>query len=447
MEKMSLFIPLVKVDLEQRIVEGYAAEERVDKRGEIMDYAASKPRFQAWSKAIQEASGGLSLGNVRAMHGKVAAGKLTALEFLDDEKRIWVRARVVDDAEWAKCVEGVYTGFSVGGDYGKRWPDGESRLMRYEALPIEMSLVDNPCMYGAVFTVVKADGQTETREFAKVAEREDVSKTVDRESPLSAKDEGANDLQKGGEILDKAITFGTKLAEQQVRKESWQYLDVLGDVFCEVLCSDDMDVAQKKAQLMLSVQEFADKMVEVLGAMDAEGMEMMSKALMEKAHQVDVVGVADNGVVDNGAPVSEGDDLGKSVDSAQADEAGEPEKADDSAPADEHGGLEKAISQMAEIGGRLDEMAGGMRADMQKVAGDVDGLKKNFDQMMRDLASVVDAVERMNERLEKVEAQPVDGGPMARAMGVSVDGAARPADVFSQIKAAQASGVGISPRW
>ncbi len=173
-----MFIPITKVDEVKREVWGIAAEEAPDKSGEIMDYASSKPNFAAWSQSIFDASMGKSLGNVRAMHGKVAAGKVIAIEFDDAAKNIPVGVKIVDDNEWKKIAEGIYTGFSVGGDYGKTWRDGT--LTRYEARPAELSLADNPCMYGATFQVVKANGASELRKFVgnsvdKVAAREDVN--------------------------------------------------------------------------------------------------------------------------------------------------------------------------------------------------------------------------------------------------------------------------------
>ncbi|MDE2468048.1 MAG: hypothetical protein KGL35_04735, partial [Bradyrhizobium sp.] len=68
-----------------------------------------------------------------------------------------------------KVEQGVYTGFSQGGRYVKRWKDPENdTLMRYTAEPLEVSLVDSPCLPDATFSVIKADGSTELRKFAKV---------------------------------------------------------------------------------------------------------------------------------------------------------------------------------------------------------------------------------------------------------------------------------------
>ena len=165
MSALDLFLPLAKVDLDRRLVTGVATAETPDRSGEIFDYASSKPYFEKWSAEAAAASGGKSLGAVRAMHGAVAAGKLTDIAFDDDAKRIAVCAKIVDDDEWRKVQEGVYTGFSQGGRYVKRWADADSGLTRYTAEPHEISLVDLPCVPDATFDVVKG-GVIERRGFA-----------------------------------------------------------------------------------------------------------------------------------------------------------------------------------------------------------------------------------------------------------------------------------------
>jgi hypothetical protein len=174
MSALDLFLPLAKVDLDRRLVTGIATAERPDRSGEIFDYASSKPYFEKWSAEAAAASGGKSLGAVRAMHGSVAAGKLTDIAFDDDAKRVTVCAKIVDDDEWRKVQEGVYTGFSQGGRYVKRWADPDTGLTRYTAEPHEISLVDLPCVPDATFDVVKG-GVVERRGFASRAEAIDTS--------------------------------------------------------------------------------------------------------------------------------------------------------------------------------------------------------------------------------------------------------------------------------
>ena len=161
---LRLDIPITKVDAARRLVYGLATAEVADRSGEICDYASTKPLYEKWSEAIATSSGGKSLGNLRAMHGAVAAGKVTALSFNDDAKQIEICAKVVDDAEWSKVEEGVYTGFSQGGAYARRWTDA-SGAKRYTAEPHEISLVDLPCLAEARFEMIKADGSHELRPF------------------------------------------------------------------------------------------------------------------------------------------------------------------------------------------------------------------------------------------------------------------------------------------
>jgi hypothetical protein len=79
MPSLDMFIPLIKVDEARRLVFGLATAEKEDRAGEICDYDSTKPYYERWSQDIQKATEGKSLGNLRAMHGHVAAGKITAL--------------------------------------------------------------------------------------------------------------------------------------------------------------------------------------------------------------------------------------------------------------------------------------------------------------------------------------------------------------------------------
>jgi hypothetical protein len=157
------FVEIRKVDAATREVHGVMAEEARDKSGETFDYESSKPYVMAWSQAMEKDTGGKSVGNVRGQHGKIAAGKLVRITFDDATKTIPVVAKIVDNNEWEKVQEGVYNGFSIGGSYIKKWADGNT--VRYTAKPSEVSIVDNPCMYGAKFTMVKADGAVEEKDF------------------------------------------------------------------------------------------------------------------------------------------------------------------------------------------------------------------------------------------------------------------------------------------
>jgi hypothetical protein len=157
-------------------VAGVATAEKGDKDGETLDYGKSKPHFQAWSDEARKATTDeanpdrLSLGNVREMHDpKKAVGKLTALNFNDDQKQIEAVAHIVDRDSAEKCRLGVLKGFSIGGKYvGGKPMKGMGQ--KYVASPSEISVVDNPCLPDAHFTYVKEDGSTEIRKFADTAD-------------------------------------------------------------------------------------------------------------------------------------------------------------------------------------------------------------------------------------------------------------------------------------
>ena len=170
MENFSKFIRFTKVDAAKREVSGIVTAEAPDKDFEVCDYEKSKPYYKAWSEEFNKATDGKSLGNLREMHNLSAVGKALDIQFNDAEKEITMTFKVVDDNAWKKCEERVYTGFSQGGrKVGEQIPDPVYKnCQRYVANPVEVSLVDNPCLPDAHFAYVKADGTTEMRKFLKV---------------------------------------------------------------------------------------------------------------------------------------------------------------------------------------------------------------------------------------------------------------------------------------
>lgn len=183
---LNLFIPISKVDEEKRLVYGIAAAEELDNAGEIFDYESSKPYILAWSNSFIEKTNGLSCGNLRAMHQAVSAGKLVELTCNDKAKTIEVCAKVIDNQEWEKTLEGTYTGFSFGGHALKKWDDPALKGKRYTLKPNELSLADKPCVPSAVFfEVVKVDGKTEQRKFKQNKGSVNMSEAIAKQLPLS----------------------------------------------------------------------------------------------------------------------------------------------------------------------------------------------------------------------------------------------------------------------
>jgi len=284
MSSLDLFLPLAKVDLDQRLVIGVATAETPDRSGEICDYASSKPYFEKWSSEAVAASGGKSLGAVRAMHGKIAAGKLTDIDFDDKAKRIVVAAKIVDDDEWNKVVEGVYTGFSQGGRYVKRWPDAETGLTRYTAEPQEISLVDLPCLPDATFDVVK-DGVVEKRAFATRAATAQVAEAAGEASaseaipaqklaepsasPAGPPQETREALAKAAQALGEAARKLERASDENavLRKRLDDVSPALADLTKRIAALEAQPLPAKAA--LRAVSKSADGGAEVFGADEA----------------------------------------------------------------------------------------------------------------------------------------------------------------------------------
>ena len=157
---MSLHIPLTKVDEEKHEIHGVMAAEVPDKTGEVFDYASGKAAVLAWSQsaalATKAAGIGHSAGNLRVMHTKAVAGKLLDVIPDDAARQIHVVAKVTDAKIWSDVLDGVYTGFSLGGSYAKRWTDPVNKtLRRFTPAVSELSLADNPCCAATTFSMVK----------------------------------------------------------------------------------------------------------------------------------------------------------------------------------------------------------------------------------------------------------------------------------------------------
>jgi hypothetical protein len=219
---IKLFAQLTKVDEARREVWGRLVQETPDRSDEIFDYESSKPHFKAWSDSFAEATDGKSLGNLRAMHGKVSAGKLIAVDFVDAEKAIDIGTKVVDENEWTKVLEGCYTGFSIGGSYvGERKAEkiGDKDIKRYTAKPVEASLVDFPCIPTAkFFDIVKADGAVLHKEFRPTDETTEepepvASKTT--EEPIDVKGTDEEVAAFGKLLNDSGLTMSEAIAAVQ----------------------------------------------------------------------------------------------------------------------------------------------------------------------------------------------------------------------------------------
>lgn len=160
-QQITLTMPISKVDVEKRIVSGFATLDNVDRQGDRITSEASRKAFESFR------------GNVRLMHQPIPAGKVVNFRtetFFDMETNkqysgVYVDAYISKGADniWEMVLDGTLTGFSVGGNVKDSEPvlDAESqktvRIIKDYDL-VELSLVDSPANQLAnIFSIQKTD--------------------------------------------------------------------------------------------------------------------------------------------------------------------------------------------------------------------------------------------------------------------------------------------------
>lgn len=154
---VKLYIPFTKTDSEERIVEGYASSEALDSQGEII-------KSSAIEKALPEY---MKFANIREMHQRSAVGKAISAVMDNKKKALYLTSKVIDPTAWEKVKEGVYNGYSIGGQVVKRIGN-----VIHEIKLHEISLVDRPANPDAVFALYKSDEAEKYNEAEVVASGE-----------------------------------------------------------------------------------------------------------------------------------------------------------------------------------------------------------------------------------------------------------------------------------
>jgi hypothetical protein len=146
-DDIKLSMPIAKVDVERRIVSGFATLDNLDKQADIVPTDVSIKAFETFR------------GNLREMHQSIAVGKVVNFrqeKFFDKSSDrlyngVYVDAYISKGAQdtWEKVLDGTLSGFSIGGiikDSENAYDEKVAKTIRvvkdYELN--ELSLVDNP---------------------------------------------------------------------------------------------------------------------------------------------------------------------------------------------------------------------------------------------------------------------------------------------------------------
>jgi len=161
-DNVRLSMPIGKVDIERRMVSGFATLDNIDKQGDIVTTESSINAFKNFR------------GNLREMHQPSAVGKIVSFKedrYFDPSTKkfysgVYVSAYVSKGAQdaWEKVLDGTYTGFSIGGNI-KTWDDAFNEEMDKTIRVIkeydlfELSLVDSPAnQFASIVSIEKQDG-------------------------------------------------------------------------------------------------------------------------------------------------------------------------------------------------------------------------------------------------------------------------------------------------
>lgn len=154
--------PISKIDVDKRMVHGFATLDNLDRQGDVVPLEASIKAFESFR------------GNIREMHQPISVGKVVSFKeetYFDAESNksyngIYVSAYVSKGAQdtWEKVLDGTLSAFSIGGEVHDSEDVFDEELnKKYQVIKeyslSELSLVDNPAnQFANVISIEKGQG-------------------------------------------------------------------------------------------------------------------------------------------------------------------------------------------------------------------------------------------------------------------------------------------------
>lgn len=334
-DAVRLSMPFSKVDVQRRIVSGFATLDNVDKQNDIVTTDASMKAFSKFR------------GNIREMHQPSAVGKMVSFKedkYFDPETKkfysgVYVSAYISKGAQntWEKVIDGTYTGFSIGGRMNK-WDDAydekadiQIRVIKDYDL-VELSLVDNPAnQFASILSVEKVDGVEVIKGEAMDAELENVFWDADSGLVMLSTEEEMASPTSGAAMknigfveksdsdkkdLIKFLVDSAKGIEAEITKEvspmtdeTTELVEKADEAVLEETVEKSDEVAPEAdaaAESEVADETKADEEADVEKADDAEAEVEVEKA--EATEEIESIEKADE-VVEEAAEVSKSDDV------------------------------------------------------------------------------------------------------------------------------------------
>jgi hypothetical protein len=383
-DSVRLSMPIGKVDVERRMVSGFATLDNVDRQNDIVTTESSINAFKNFR------------GNLREMHQPSAVGKIVSFKedkYFDPTTKkfysgVYVSAYVSKGAQnaWEKVLDGTYTGFSIGGNI-KEWDDAYDekidktiRVIKTYELS-ELSLVDNPAnQFANIVSIEKINGQNIVDGYLSKTEIENVFWDSENgivmvsDSDSATSPVNGNAMQNIG-FIEKNDNDTEKLIKFLV--DSAKGINTIKITKEVKLMTESTD----------TVSETVVENAEV--APEAQAAEVVAEATEIVAEAVETPAVAEEAPAVEEPAIAKSDDA--SAESSVAEAAVEVETVVEKSVADVKEEVAKAVSEinnsltnafgdLAATIKSLNEKVTAVTKSLESVTSDVNGIKNNFNE-------------------------------------------------------------------
>jgi hypothetical protein len=381
---LKLSMPIAKIDIERRIVSGFATLDNIDRQGDIVPSDASIKAFERFR------------GNIREMHDdKKAVGKLVSFKedsFYDQEtgklyKGVFVSAYVSKGAQdtWEKVLDKTLTGFSIGGsvkeyeDTYNEEIDKSIRIIKDYDL-FELSLVDNPAnQYANVISIEKGH----TGGYLAKALIENIF-WCNEDDIVQLSAGSASDCPRCDKGMNNIGFVETNDAQK-------------ADVVKSILSTVKNDV-KEVSKMENEVIESADLTEEIAKADTEETEKVVAEEDVEKSAEEDTVEESKSEEVEKAKAATEDEDEEMDEEDAPEELKGDMKKSDDEEMSKAYAeGLEatKAVAdQMSSTMNMLADTIKALNEKVEELNKTVSGVKQEVDSVKNEFGKRVDAVEK-----------------------------------------------------
>jgi hypothetical protein len=383
-DSVRLSMPIGKVDVERRMVSGFATLDNVDRQNDIVTTESSINAFKNFR------------GNLREMHQPSAVGKIVSFKedkYFDPSTKkfysgVYVSAYVSKGAQnaWEKVLDGTYTGFSIGGNI-KEWDDAYDekidktiRVIKTYELS-ELSLVDNPAnQFANIVSIEKINGQNVVDGYLSKTEIENVFWDSENGIVMVSDSDSATSPLNGNAMQN--IGFIEKND-----KDTEKLIKFLVDSAKGINTIKITKEVELMTESTNAVSETVVENAEV--APEAQAAEVVAEATAIVAEAVEAPAIVEEAVAVEELALAKSDDV--SAESSVAKAAVEVETALEKSVADVKEEVAQAISEinksltnafgdLAATIKSLNEKVTAVTKSLESVTSDVNGIKSNFNE-------------------------------------------------------------------